>query len=138
MESNGIYFRFLTPLKGNIHPFKYQISYHLSFFMIPTLQVVFFLLFHSLEDVDLEHYSQISCSQILLNVPSFDRPSLLFAPTPVDFEFISPLSHSLSLLYIPIQRDVVNSIQDILIRSTTSSLTDSELAIVGIPIITDS
>ena len=78
-------------------------------------------------------YAQRSRHQLVFNKPSFARPSLPLFSIPEDLDFIFPPAHSLSFLYIPVYTSDINTIQDILLHSTTTSLTDSELEIVGIP-----
>lgn len=70
-------------------------------------------------------------SQLLLNAPSFDRPSFTIPSSSNEFEFISPLSSTLSFLYLPIQRDCADPLRDILLRSADSVLTDEEVHEVG-------
>ena len=70
--------------------------------------------------------------QFLVNVPSFDRPSFSLPSSASTFEFISPLpANSLSLLFLPVQKESIDPIQDILIRSTNSILSDEEVREVG-------
>ena len=81
----------------------------------------------------MDDYAQRSCHQLVFNNASFSRPSLSFDSIPEDLDFIFPPAHSLSFLYIPVYTSDINTIQDIVLHSTTTSLTDSELEIVGIP-----
>lgn len=70
--------------------------------------------------------------KFLVNVPSFDRPSFSLPSSSSTFEFISPLpANSLSLLFLPVQKEFVDPIQEILIRSTNSVLSDEDVHEVG-------
>ena len=88
---------------------------------------------NGIEDSDLDDYAQRSLHQFLFNRPGFARPSLPCYTILEDLVFMFPPFHSLSFLYIPVYTRDINTIQDIILHSTTTSLTDSELEMVGIP-----